>query len=84
VTYSLKIKSSAAKEIAALPAPDRRRVVAAVDALCDDPRRGSQLKGSLTGLRRLRVGTYRVIYEVRSRALVILVLRVGHRNDVYR
>ena len=84
MTYSLKIKSSAAKEIQSLPRDDRRRVAGAIDSLREAPHQGTQLKGRLTGLRRIRVGRYRVIYEVRDPLLVILVLRIGHRRDVYR
>jgi mRNA interferase RelE/StbE len=84
MTYSLKIKSSALKEIRALPGAERARVVAAIDSLPERPHRGTQLKGELTGMRRLRVGRYRIIYEVQDRCLVVLVLRVGHRRDVYR
>jgi mRNA interferase RelE/StbE len=84
VTYSLQIKASASKEIRALPKGDRERVVAAIDSLREEPHQGTQLKGSTTGLRRIRVGRYRVIFEVQSSVLVILVLRVGHCRDVYR
>ena len=82
--YSLKIKSSAMKEIRGLPREDRKRVVAAIDSLQEQPHQGTLLKGSHTGLRRIRVGHYRVIFEVQAAALVVLVLRVGHRRDVYR
>jgi mRNA interferase RelE/StbE len=84
VTYSLRIKESAAKEIRALAKNDRERVIVAIDALREDPHQGTQLKGSQTGLRRIRVGSYRIIFEVRKEELLILVLRVGHRKDVYR
>jgi mRNA interferase RelE/StbE len=84
VTYSLRIKESARKEIGALPKDDRMRVVTAIDGLRDEPHQGTQLKGTATGLRRIRVGRYRVIFEVQKDALVVLVVRVGHRKDVYR
>jgi mRNA interferase RelE/StbE len=84
VTYSLRIKQSASKELLALPKQDRERVVAAIDSLRVEPHQGTQLKGSSTGLRRIRVGVYRVIFEVQKAVLVILVLRMGHRKDVYR
>ena len=50
---------------------------------CDPalPLAGSALKGDLRGLRRVRVGNYRVVYEVLNDALVVLVVRVGHRRD---
>lgn len=83
-TYSLKIKRSAVKEIEALPGEARRRVVEAIDGLRDNPHQGTLLKGKSSGLRRIRVGRYRVIYEVAARQLVVLVIRIGHRRDVYR
>ena len=84
MTYSLKIKSSALKEIQRLSHADRSRVVVAVDGLKQQPHVGTLLKGQFTGLRRIRVGRYRVIYEVQDAVLLVLVLRVGHRRDVYR
>ncbi len=81
---SLRIKRSAAKSLASLPKPDRVRVVAAIDLLCDTPAAGSALKGEFEGLRRIRVGPYRVVYEWQRSELVILVVRIGHRLEVYR
>ena len=81
---SLRIKRSAAKALQALPREDRMRVVAAIDKLCDTPAAGSALKGEFEGLRRLRVGRYRVVYEWQQQQLLVLVVRVGHRRDVYR
>jgi mRNA interferase RelE/StbE len=81
---SLQIKRSAAKSLASLPKPDRVRVVEAIDLLCDTPAAGSALKGEFEGLRRIRVGHYRVVYEWQRSELVILVVRIGHRREVYR
>jgi len=81
---SLQIKRSAAKALAALPRADRLRVVAAIDLLCDTPAAGSALKGEFEGLRRLRVRHYRVVYEWQRNELLILVVRIGHRREVYR
>ena len=82
--YSLKIKSSALKEIKRLSKSERERVVGAIDGLRNNPHQGTQLKGTHTGLRRIRVGQYRVLYEVQNGVLAVLVLRVGHRREVYR
>ena len=82
--YSLKIKRSALKEISALPKPDRERVVAAIDGLAATPHVGKLLKGALSGLRRVRVGAYRVVYEINERQVLVLVLHIAHRKDVYR
>ena len=48
------------------------------------PHLGSALKGHLRGLRRLRVGDHRVLYEVRDDELIVLVVRIAHRREVYR
>ena len=84
MTYSLRIKRSAAKAIAKIARPERLRVIAAIDRLQDEPHAGGVLKGEFSGLRRLRVGHYRIGYEVIRDELVILVVRIGHRRDVYR
>ncbi|WP_310781583.1 type II toxin-antitoxin system RelE/ParE family toxin [Candidatus Palauibacter polyketidifaciens] len=60
------------------------RIVDAIDGLAEHPHAGSSLKGGLRGLRRIRVGGYRVVYEVQDAALVVLIVRVAHRGAVYR
>ena len=64
--------------------PDRARIVAAIDRLAETPHLGTSLKGDLRGLRRIRVGDYRILYEVRDKELVVLVVRIAHRRDAYR
>ena len=63
---------------------DRARIVAAIDRLAATPHLGAALKGDLRGLRRLRVGDCRMVYEVRDDELVVLVVRVANRRDAYR
>ena len=82
--YSLKIKQSAFKEIQRLDKPDKKRLVEAIDKLTDNPHIGKLLKGEFLGLRRIRVGSYRVIYEINEGEVMILILRVAHRKDIYR
>ena len=84
MSYSVRIKRSAAKEIARIPRPQRLRLVEAIDGLSKRPLMGSVLKGNLRGLRRVRVGDYRIVYEVLASALVVLVVRVAHRRGIYR
>ena len=84
VSYSVRIKASAAKQLARIDVRDRRVLVEQIDRLATDPHVGSALKGELTGLRRVRVGAYRVVFEVRTGELVVLVVRVAHRSNVYR
>ena len=84
VNYSIRIKQSAAKELARLSKPVRGRIIKSIDALGEQPFKGTALKGELTGLRRIRIGDYRVVYEIAERELTVLVVRVSHRRDVYR
>ena len=84
MSYSLQIKSSAAKDLEKIPKADRHCHVQAFDRLPDAPLAGGTLKGEFGGLRRLRVGHYRVIYEVFERRLVVLVVRDANRREAYR
>ncbi|MSU79848.1 MAG: type II toxin-antitoxin system RelE/ParE family toxin [Gemmataceae bacterium] len=82
--YELIIKASAEKQMDCLPAKVRERIVKALAGLRDDPRPPSCLK--LTGeddLWRIRVGDYRIVYTIADEALIVLVVRVAHRKDVY-
>ena len=84
MTYSVSIKQSAAKVLEKIAREDQLRLIAAIDQLRDNPAAGSVLKGEFSGLRRIRVGNYRVVYEVQDQQLVVLVIRIGHRREVYR
>ena len=84
VSYSVRIKDSAAKELARLPRDARERLIKAIDRLGEEPMAGNLLKGGLRGLRRLRIGSYRIVYEVLDEELVVLVVRVTHRRESYR
>ena len=84
MSYSIRIKKSAAKELAHITSNDRVRVIRAIDHLKEHPLSGSSLKGEYRGIRRIRVGDYRVLYEVSNEDLIILVVRVATREDAYR
>ncbi len=85
-SYRVLIKSSAAKEIEAVDRKkDRQRTVARIQALADDPRpAGCEKLAGEQDRYRIRVGRYRVIYSIEDEELVVIVVRVGHRKDVYR
>ncbi len=83
--YKIEIKRSAAKEIAALPKRYRRRVVSVIASLADEPRPEAARKLTNTdNAYRLRVGDYRIVYQVFDDILTVIVVRVGHRKNVYR
>ena len=62
--YSIRIKRSAARELDRVPKTDRQPILHTIDRLAEQPLAGSALKGELRGLRRVRVGNYRVVYEL--------------------
>ena len=83
--YRIEIKRSAAKEIEAIGRlKDRRRVVARIMSLAEDPRPAGCTKLSGQAAYRIRQGDYRIIYTISEEVLVVEVIRVGHRRDVYR
>jgi mRNA interferase RelE/StbE len=82
--YKLFIKPSAGKEIEALPKQDRRRIVAKISSLSRGPRPPGCEKLSGQDRYRLRQGDYRILYEIQDLALIVVVVKVGHRRDVYR
>ena len=83
--YRVEFTRPALKEFQGLPRRARERIAPRVDALADDPRPhgAEKLEGGAEEYR-IRVGDYRVIYEIRDDRLIVLVLRVGNRRDVYR
>jgi mRNA interferase RelE/StbE len=84
--YAIRILPAAQRALAAIPDPWQDQVRDGIDELAVDPfgpdTRDMECKA--TGLRRLRVGRYRVVYRVSPRKLTVLVVRIGHRSDVYR
>jgi mRNA interferase RelE/StbE len=84
VTYTVRIKASALKSLERIRREDRLRIIEAIDRLAEEPHAGTLLKGEFDGLRCLRVGRYRVIYEIYEGELTVLVIRVSHRKNAYR
>lgn len=88
MAWKIKFEADAIKDLARLDKDPARRIMAYLTtriATLEDPRSaGEALKGSMAGLWRYRVGDYRVICDIQDSALVVLVIRVGHRKDVYR
>ena len=83
--YAVELDTRAAKEIRALPNPERGRILSKVEALAENPRPPGCVK--LSGpsrLWRIRSGVYRIVYQIQDVRLVVLVVRVAHRAKVYR
>jgi mRNA interferase RelE/StbE len=83
--YSVEIDTKAAREIRVLPRADQARILARAMALANDPRPPGCVKlAGASGLWRIRSGDYRIIYQILETRLLISVVKIGHRRDVYR
>ncbi len=83
--YRLLIKRSAANDIEEISRKaDRRRIVLRIEALADDPRPSGAKKLSGSERYRLRQGPYRILYESEDENLIVVVVKIGHRQDVYK
>lgn len=83
-SYSVSLKRSVLKDLEPLPDRDRVRIMERIGALSDDPRPPGCEKLSALERYRIRVGDYRIVYAIEDAELVVWVVRVGHRRDVYR
>ena len=85
MTYAIRYRPPARKALSKLDKPIARRLLGDIEKLAKDPHPPGciQLQGG-AGELRIRVGDYRIVYDVYDTELVILVLRVGHRREIYR
>jgi len=88
LAWNIEFVPAAAKELKKLGRGEAARIIATLEtriAALDDPRTlGSALTGELGGLWRWRIGDYRVIARIENERITILVVRIGHRREVYR
>lgn len=83
--YDVSIKRSAVKEIEAIPQKkERQRIIQRIGQLAGEPRPPGSKKLSGRGKYRIRQGAYRIVYSIADNELVVVVVKVGHRKDVYR
>ncbi len=82
-SYKIEIKKSADKEIAKLPKVVLRRIIDKIQTLSSDPRPHGCKKLSGDEKYRVRVGVYRILYSVTDEKLVVFVVKIGHRKNVY-
>jgi mRNA interferase RelE/StbE len=85
VAYTIQFKPLALRQLEKLPREAQKRLGAKIEALRDDPfPAGCKKMAAIPDTWRIRAGDYRVVYQVQHGVLLILVLTVGHRKDVYR
>jgi mRNA interferase RelE/StbE len=84
VSYKVEMLRSALRQLAKVDRQDSARIVSAIGELAKNPRPPGSKKLSGRDAWRIRVGVYRVIYEVHDERLLVLVVTIGHRREVYR
>jgi mRNA interferase RelE/StbE len=83
--YSIRISSSAEKSLKLIPKNDQKRIVATILKLVTEPfPEGYKKLSGYNDIYRIRIGNYRVIYSVDQKIITIIILKIGHRKDIYR
>ena len=82
-SYSLAFKKSVAKDLRSIPNQDVKRILKRIDSLREDPRAEGCVKLSGQERYRIRQGVYRIVYEIQNKELIVLVVKVAHRSEVY-
>jgi len=82
--YKIEIKKSAVKEIEHLPRKEIKAILVTIASLSENPRPHGCKKLSGQEKYRIRCGDYRVLYSIEDKVLIVFVVKVGHRKDVYR
>jgi len=84
-SYRVEISRSAEKVLRSLPREDQSRIARAIGALAEDPLpQGARKLSGYDDVFRIRVGRYRVLYSLETGRLIVIILKIGHRRDVYR
>jgi mRNA interferase RelE/StbE len=84
-SFKLLITASADKALRDIPQPELGKILGVIKSLPSNPfPHGCRKLSGEDGVFRIRVGTYRIIYEIDGNKLIILVLKIGHRKDIYR
>ena len=82
--YKIEIKKSAAKELSKLPKKELTKIVEKIQSLSDEPRPDGCKKLSGDEKYRIRIGNYRVLYSIEDDILIVYVVKVGHRKEIYK
>jgi mRNA interferase RelE/StbE len=82
--YRVELTTRARKSLIDIASPDRERIIRRLTALAHDPFPHGSRKVAGSDLFRIRSGDYRIIYQVKKSILLVLVIRIGHRREIYR
>ncbi|MEA2088407.1 MAG: type II toxin-antitoxin system RelE/ParE family toxin [Patescibacteria group bacterium] len=84
MAFVLQIKPKARKNLDKIPKNYRARIIAALDAIIQDPFSGKKLSGKKKGLYSFRVWPYRIIYIIKKMELIVFIIDIDHRQGVYK
>ena len=84
MTYTIEILRSAQKQLSKIERMEQLRIIEAIRKLAENPRPPGCRKLSGRPAWRIRMGSYRVIYEVQDDSLLVLIIDIGHRREIYR
>lgn len=82
--YKITFKKSVVKDFQNIPKKNIKRILAQIDLLANNPRAEGCIKLSGQEQYRVRVGLYRIIYEIQDNMLIVQVVKIGHRSNVYK
>ncbi|MCH8134994.1 MAG: type II toxin-antitoxin system RelE/ParE family toxin [Proteobacteria bacterium] len=82
-SYSLQFRKSVAKDLRSIPNKDVVKILQRIELLAIDPRPAGSEKLSAQSKYRIRQGVYRIIYEIKDSELVVLIVKAGHRKNIY-
>lgn len=84
MTHKIEILRSAQKQLSKIERKDQSRIIKAIRELAEEPRPQGGKKLSGRPAWRIRIGSYRVIYEIQDERFLVLVIDIGHRREIYR
>ena len=82
--YRVVFRKSVVQDLRPIPNRDLRKILATIESLSEEPRPSGAERLSGQDRYRIRQGNYRIIYEINDKEVVVIVVKVGHRKDVYR
>ena len=83
VKYKIEFKKSAVKELNAIPKKNLLKIIQKIELLAEDPRPVGSIKLSGKEQYRIRHGSYRILYSIEDNKLMLYVVKIGHRKDIY-
>ena len=84
MTYEIEILRSAQKQLSKIQRDEQQRIIKGIRKLSENPRPKGCKKLTARPAWRIRIGNYRVLYEIHDNRLLILVIDIGHRREIYR